>query len=226
LLALKDLEKEGLTFDMTYSRLPFFLRGDQGVINQWMASIGLLPDAPRWKVAEKMNWKDDYIDSLFAQAGLSPRDRETTRHKQMADTMDSHRLGFYAASINSEKSEQLWNAFSRRYFMGKDTQLRPIRLDNRNMLLECAEEAGLDVNEASSVLDSDLYRQDILDMVQSFNAAGIQSIPVVIFEVDGVARGDWLGSPRCRGREVFNGSGKRQDFYAMLHRLHNDCQGT
>lgn len=215
-----------MTFDMTYSRLPFFLRGDQEVINRWMASIGLPPDAPRYKIAEKMNWKDDYIDSLFAQAGLSPRDPETTRHKQMADTMDSHRLGLYAASISSEKSEKLWNAFSRRYFMGKDTNLRPIRLDSHTMLLECAEEAGLDLNEARRVLGSDLYRCDILDMVQSFKAAGIQSIPVVIFEVDGVAQGPWLGSPRCRGREVFNGSGKRHDFYAILRRLHKDCEGT
>lgn len=211
---------------MTYSRLPFFLRGDQEVINKWMASIGLPPDAPRYQVAEKMNWKDDYIDSLFAQAGLSPRDQETTRHKQMSDTMDSHRLGLYAASICPEKSEKLWTAFSRRYFMGKDTLIRPLRLDNRDMLLECAEEAGLDSNEACRVLDSDLYRQEILDMVKGFKAAGIHSIPVVIFEVDGLARGNWLSSSSNRGREIFNGSGNRRDFYDMLIRLHKGCEGA
>ena len=84
--------------------------------------------------------------------------------------------------------------------MGKDTQIRPIRLDNREMLLECAEDAGLDVNESRRVLDSNVYRQDILGMVQSFKDAGVRSIPVVIFEVDGVARGDWLSSQSHRGR--------------------------
>lgn len=212
---------------MTYSRLPFFLRGDQGVIDRWMASIGLPPDAPRYQIAERMNWKDDYIDSLFARAGLSPRDQETTRHKQMSDTMDSHRLGLYAASISSEKSERLWTAFSRRYFMGKDTQLRPIRLDNRDMLLECAAEVGLDLDEARRILDGSEYRQEILDMVGEFKAAGVQSIPVVIFEVAGVARGSWMsGSSSQRGRAIFQGSGSRRDFATILHRLHNVCEGA
>lgn len=208
---------------MTYSRLPFFLRGDQEVINRWMASIGLPPDAPRYLISERMNWKDDYIDSLFQKAGLSPRDKEVTKHKQMADTMDSHRLGLYAATISHEKSEQLWTAFSRRYFMGKDTAIRPLRLDNREMLLECAGEVGLDVDEARQVLDSDIYREEILDAVAQFKASGVTSIPVIVFEVDGVARGSWLSSPRSQGREIFNGSGSRRDFAGILRRLNASC---
>lgn len=212
-----------MTFNMSYSRLPFFLRGDQKVINDWMASIGLPPDAPRYMVSERMNWKDDYIDSLFQKAGLSPRDKEVTKHKQMADTMDSHRLGLYAATISPEQSEQIWNAYSRRYFMGKDTEIRPLRLDNREMLLECAEEAGLDLVEARRVLDTDIYRQDILDAVQQFKAAGVSSIPVIVFEVDGVARGSWISGAASRGREIYNGSGNRRDFAAVLRRLHDAC---
>jgi len=215
-----------LTFNMSYSRLPFFLRGDQEVVNRWMASIGLPPDAPRYQISERMGWKDDYIDSLFAKAGLSPRDKEVTKYKQMSDTMDSHRLGQYAATVSPEKSEQLWTAFSRRYFMGKDTELRPIRLDNRQMLLECAGEVGLDLDEAGQVLDSDIYRQDILDAVAQFKAAGVASIPVIVFEVDGVARGSWLSSPRGQGREIYNGSGSRRDFAAVLRRLNAACAGA
>lgn len=193
------------------------------MINRWMASIGLPPDAPRYQIAEKMNWKDDYIDSLFANAGLSPRDKETTRHKQMADTMDSHRLGLYAASVDPEKSESLWTAFSRRYFMGKDTQIRPIRLDNRDMLLECIEEVGLSMDEAIRVLDGDDYRQEILDSVKAVKAAGVNSIPVIIFEIDGIARGNWLNGSSQIGREVFQGSGNRREFREIFLRLHSAC---
>lgn len=205
---------------MSYSRLPFFLRGDQGVIDRWMASIGLPPDAPRYQVAERMNWKDDYIDSLFARAGLSPRDKEVTKYKQMADTMDSHRLGQYAASVSAEQGEKFWNATARRYFMGKDTDLRPLRLDNREMLLECAEVAGLDLDEATRVLDTDVYRREILQAVQQFKEAGVSSIPVIVFEVDGVAKGSWMSRPKSLGRETYNGSGSREEFAAILRKLH------
>lgn len=209
---------------MTYFRSPFFLRGDQGVIDRWMASIGLPSDAPRYMVSKRMNWKDDYIDGLFALAGLSPRDKETTALKQMSDTMDSHRLGMYAASVSSEKSERLWTAFSRRYFMGKDTQIRPLRLDNHALLLECAEEAGLDRNEALRVLKTDAYRQEILDSVEQSRACGISSIPVITFEVDGKARGAWRTNQSCPRREVYRGSGSRDEFSALLRRLHAGCQ--
>jgi len=193
------------------------------VIDRWMASIGLPPDAPRYQISERMNWKDDYIDSLFEKAGLSPRDRETTRMKQMADTMDSHRLGRYAAKIDTGKCEQLWTALARRYFMGKDTQIQPIRLDNREMLLECALQVELDLQEAKEVLDSDMYRKEILDDVAKLQAAGVKSIPVVFFEVVGVANGTSLSLSNSLGREVFQGSGDRQHFRDLLCRLHAAC---
>lgn len=188
-----------------------------------MSSIGLPPDAPRYLVAERMNWKDDYIDSLFAKAGLSPRDKEATSMKQMADTMDSHRLGRYAATKDKEKCEQLWTALARRYFMGKDTQILPIRLDNREMLLECAEQSGLDMNEVCQVLESDMHRKEILDDVANLKAAGINSIPVIIFDVAGIASNTRMSSPKSEGREIFQGSGDRQAFCAILRRLHATC---
>eukprot|EP00747_Dinoflagellata_sp_TGD_P222270 gnl/TRDRNA2_/TRDRNA2_93986_c0_seq1.p1 gnl/TRDRNA2_/TRDRNA2_93986_c0~~gnl/TRDRNA2_/TRDRNA2_93986_c0_seq1.p1 ORF type:complete len:192 (+),score=26.51 gnl/TRDRNA2_/TRDRNA2_93986_c0_seq1:363-938(+) len=188
-----------------------------------MDSIGLPHDAPRYKIAEKMNWKDDYIDSLFQKAGLSPRDLEATRTKQMSDTMDSHRLAWYAASVSPEKAEMLWKAFSRRYFLGKDTQIRPIRLDSTELLVECAKEVGIDLNEARRVLETDVYRTEISNMVRQLQAAGIESIPVVVFDVDGVATDSWLRKPKCRGREIYHGSGSKSEFRAIFERLHASC---
>merc|ERR1712151_418979 len=50
-------------------------------------------------------------------------------------TMTAHRLCQYAASESNAKGELMWIALSRRWFMGKDTEIRPIRLDSREMRL-------------------------------------------------------------------------------------------
>merc|ERR1711957_929370 len=96
--------------------------------------------------------------------------------------------------------EAMWRATSRRYFEGKDTSIRPIRLDSRDLLLECAEVAGLDLEEAKRVLDSDLHRAEIEKEVEDMHNAGINSIPVMIFEVEGVTKGSWLRDPRVPDR--------------------------
>ena len=55
--------------------------------------------------------------------------------------------------------------------MGKDTEIRPIRLDSKPMLLECAEFAGLNMENAKRVLDGeiidddDIYREVVFDEV-------------------------------------------------------------
>lgn len=241
LLALKDLEAEGLHFDVSYQRQPFFLRGSQDNINRWMDEIGLPHDAPRGQVLQKMGWDKGGIWDLFEQAGLD-RDVEVCNTGQYSDTMNSHRLAWHAASISNEKGELMWKALSRRYFQGKDTAIRPIRLDSRPMLLECAEEVGLDLTECQRVLDSDMYRKDIVDCVQQMHAAGINSIPVLIFEIHGLAKGSWMQDPRvCSraaevdpqrlariasetsyfGREIHHGSGNMESFRSILLRLRN-----
>merc|ERR1711862_757297 len=127
------------------------------------------------------------MEELFHNAGL-----EAFWGSQFSDTMDSHRLAWYANTVSPEKDELFWRATSRRYFEGKDTQISPIRLDNHEMLMECAEEVGLDLGEARRVLESDTYERAIWDVVHEMQAVGINSIPVLVFEVDGVAQGSWL----------------------------------
>lgn len=188
----------------------------------------------------------NHMDVLYSNAGLSPDKELINQHVQLSDTMNSQRLGRWAASISPEKGEAMWRATSRRYFEGKDTQIRPIRLDSRELLLECVKVAGLDLDEAQRVLDSDLYRTDILEEVESMHAAGIHAIPVMIFEVDGLTTGSWLRDPRisdrasdteprmlaqmaakgpdfCRTREINHGSGSKEDFKHILKRLHAAC---
>lgn len=227
-LALKGLETDGLSFNMTYSRGPFFLRGSQDDIDQWYASMGLPNDAPRWKVAEvKMAagkpFNDASIDALFEESGLSPRNIEGTDSKVWTETMTAHRLAQYAATQSSEQSELLWEALSRRFFGGKDTKLRPIKLNNHEMLLECAEHAGLDLGEVGSVLCGDEFSHDVQRMVKQVHSAGIHSIPVLVFEVEGLAQGSWLSGARSPFRALHHGSGNKKAFQDILLQLHAAC---
>lgn len=175
------------------------------------------------------------IGELFERAGIE-RDMAVINNAQYADTMSSHRLAWYATSVSPEKGEQMWRALSRRYFQGKDTAVRPIRLDSRAMLLECAAEIGLNVTEAEQVLDGEGYRAEIESVVKQMHSAGLRAIPVLVFEVQGVAQGDWMRDPRARsdadveyespafrGRAIHHGSGSAEAFQEILHQLHRDC---
>jgi len=87
------------------------------------------------------------------------------------------------------------------------------------MLLECAQEVGLDSEESRRVLDSRVYEDEILRCVDQMHSVGINSIPVLIFEVDGVAQGSWMQNPTSKGRAIHSGSGNKEEFMAILRNL-------
>lgn len=232
LLALKELEAEGLSFAVEYSCGPFFLKGSRREeLDAWYRSMGLPSDAPRWRVAEVKNFNDAPMDALYAQAGLSPRDSDATDTKVWTETMTAHRLAQYASRESSAKGERLWAALSRRFFMGKDTELRPIRLDRRDLLLECAAAADLDPDRARDVLDGGVIGpEEIYAAVDRVHNAGIHSIPVLVFEVEGLAgAGDgvsWLSARPSPLRAVQHGSGRDgpASFRSLLVKLHQACR--
>lgn len=227
LLALKELAAEGLVFDVQYSRGPFFLKGSRKEeLDSWYAGMGLPSDAPRWKVAEIRKMNDKPMDALFEQSGLSPRNTEATDTKVWTQTMTAHRLAQYAATESPEKGERIWIALSRRFFMGKDTEIRPIRLDDTRLLMECAAAADLDLERAREVLEGGIIsEQSIYGEVEKVHAVGIHSIPVLVFEVEGLAQGHWLSAPPCAYREIHHGSGNNgsASFKALLQELHHAC---
>lgn len=105
--------------------------------------------------------------------------------------------------------------------MGKDTQIRPIRLDSRELLLECAEFAGLDMENARRVLDGEIISDSsICREVEKVHAAGIHSIPQLVFEVDGLATGHWLTAPESQFRIVHGGSGSKESMKRCIMDLH------
>lgn len=204
------LTEHKLDLNITYLRRPFFLRRD---ITAWRKDRGLhnLPlEATRGDVAEAMGWKppgsDGRLGTLFEAAGGI----KAYWGAHEADTMDSHRLAWYAAEVSADKGERMWRALSERYFEGKHTAIRPIRLDNHALLLECAEEAGLNLEEAKRVLTSDAYQREVHESVMAIQRSGVNSIPVLIFESVEVK------APPV----VHHGSGSTAAFCTILLKLH------
>mmetsp|Transcript_86639 Transcript_86639/g.158789 ORF Transcript_86639/g.158789 Transcript_86639/m.158789 type:complete len:202 (+) Transcript_86639:207-812(+) len=182
------------------------------------------------------------LDNLFLQAGLDSSGGRENPFGVL--TMDSQRLAWHAAEKSPEMGEAMWRATSRRYFEGKDTEISPQdrRLDNHELLLECAAEAGMNLEDAQQVLaDPSIHRQDVLKNVSAMHRVGIHAIPVLIFEVDGICNGSWLQDPRASwpdeddpdqimirvkagtqfpGREIHHGSGNKAVFKEIFLRLH------
>lgn len=216
-------------FDVNYSRGPFFLTGSQKQIEADKAKYGLPPDADNLAVTKAKypnDWqtRGQFFDNLAAESGLSPRNKDVTDHRISTSTMQAHRLAQYATTESNEKGELMWIALSRRWFMGKDTDIRPIRLDSRDMLLECAEFAGLNMDNAERVLDGEIISDaDIYREVEKVHAAGIHSIPQLVFEVEGLAKGHWLTAPKSKYRIIHGGSGSKESMKACLAQLHQEA---
>lgn len=212
LLALEELKQEGITFNVRWARAPFFLRGEQRNIDAMLDELGLPRDASRTQVAEKRgNGRGGRIHALFSQAGLTEGLQAARDRGQFSDTMDSHRLAWYAATVG--KCEAVWDATSRKYFQAK-TDVQTIRLDDRELLSEVIAEAGLDPVEANRVLDDrSAFRAEVQSAVQQLHGQGVSSIPVLIFSF---GRGQQI---------VHHGSGNREEFKRILSDVRRGTQG-
>jgi len=183
-----------------------------------MGTRGQLEDAG------KMSAKSDMqIDQLYAESGLSPRNKEGTRQKIWTDTMQAHKLAQYAATESAAKGEMVWSILSQNFFMGKETEIRPIRLDDVQLLMEAAEKAGLNMNEARNVLETSALEQEIVSAVRQVHKIGVHAIPFMVFEVEELAPGSWVSAPKSKFRKIHNGSGNRTIFREILEELHRAC---
>ena len=201
-------------FAVEYRRRAFFLRPNWNV-EGYLDSLGLPYDATRAEVAAKSMRRHDAIKRLYAEAGLSPDyERAHGPGSGFADTMDSHRLAWYAATVG--KGEECWAELSRRYFEGKPG---PIVLGNHRQLLEVAEVVGLDVAAAARVLESGEFKEEVKADMREMQQLGIEGIPVMIFDVLSNGRGDPLRGALPSVRH--DGSGKVADYVAILEGLHH-----
>lgn len=228
MLAAKELQKEGLHFNLTYSRGPFQLMGSQANIDADRRRKGLPKDAPNHMVWPRKEGEKSHMDQLMEDAGLSPRNTSVTDFRIMRDTIPAHRLAQYAAKYESnEAGEKMWFALSRRWFMGKDTEIFPVRLDGKDLLRECAQYAGLNLENTERVLNGEIIsEEEIQEQIERVHSVGIHSIPLIVFEVKDLAKGSWREDPslpQTTFRVAHHGSGNKSAFKAILQQLHHSC---
>lgn len=104
-----------------------------------------------------------------------------------SDTIDSHRLAWYAATVG--KGEATWDELSRRFYEGRP---EPIVLGDHAKLLEVAAVVGLDVAETKRVLETGEYKEEVKAADRQMRLKGIEGIPVIFFDVQSTGRGDPL----------------------------------
>lgn len=92
------------------------------------------------------------------------------------NTFDAHRLLHWAGLQSAAKQRALKHALLRAYH-GEGRN--PGAMD---VLLDLAQEVGLDTATARGILESDAYAQDVRDAEQFWIGNGINSVPAVIID--------------------------------------------
>lgn len=94
------------------------------------------------------------------------------RRTRIYNTFKAHRLMLWAETENAQRA--LMQALFEAYFT------RGENLDDDNVLLAAAEQAGLVREEAQGVLASGAFADDVREREQFFQRAGIASVPAIV----------------------------------------------
>lgn len=157
------------------------LQGDIDIDLQWHA-YELNPDTPAGGNPHRQMLKDKYgmsdeqyesnhqrITDMGAQAGFEFNFRDEMR---TSNTFDCHRLLLWAK--DSGHQTDLKMAFFQAYFT--DTK----DVNDRSVILDAVAQAGLDVDAARAVLESDQYAAEVRAEEERYQQLGIQSVPTYI----------------------------------------------
>ncbi len=92
------------------------------------------------------------------------------------NTFDAHRLLHWAGEMDVERQRALKHALLQAYHgEGRNPGARDV-------LLSCAEAAGLDAGQAAEVLDSGRYADEVREAEGFWQGAGIHSVPSVVID--------------------------------------------
>ncbi|MBD3584190.1 DsbA family oxidoreductase [Salinimonas sp. HHU 13199] len=138
------------------------------------------PDAVREPIgpalAKKYNMSEQQVDETQQQmkdaAHALGINFDNMDSRYTCNTFDAHRLVKWSAQF--EKQTPMKLALFDAYFGHAQS------VDEKDVLLSCAESAGLDRNEAQSVLESDDYAQAVRDEEKLWQQAGISSVPAFV----------------------------------------------
>jgi predicted DsbA family dithiol-disulfide isomerase len=90
------------------------------------------------------------------------------------NTFNAHRLLTWAETLGDGAQRRLKIALLTAY------QGRAERIEDFEVLLACVAEAGLDTAAARQVLDSDAYADEVREVEQMYQRAGVSSVPAII----------------------------------------------
>lgn len=97
---------------------------------------------------------------------------EKMEQRYTCNTFDGHRLVKWATRFDKQTPMKL--ALFDAYFG------QGLSVDKRDVLLNAAEQAGLDRTQASDILDSDEYKEQVRQEEQQYQQAGVSSVPAFI----------------------------------------------
>lgn len=95
------------------------------------------------------------------------------------NTLSCHRLLYWAESLDDDEQSHGY-ALALKKALLHAYQGRAENMDDPRVLLACVAEVGLDVDDASAVLQSQAFAQEVRDREAFFAKAGIQSVPAII----------------------------------------------
>lgn len=158
--ALATLSAEGLHFTVHWN--PFQLNPDMPKEGRDRAAYRA------WKFggAEKAKAIDDRIQGAAENAGLHFRQDLMTR---TPNTIDAHRLIWFAGQkgVQDATMEIVFQAY---FTQGKD-------VGDREVLADCAAQAGMDRDEVVAFLASDLADKEMRAADQAAREAGVSGVP-------------------------------------------------
>ena len=96
------------------------------------------------------------------------------RRSRTWNTFDAHRLLHWAGEVGASQQRALKHALLSAHFTDGENP------GSREVLLRCAERAGLDAQRAAAVIDGDDYAQAVREQESLYAQAGITSVPSVI----------------------------------------------
>lgn len=89
------------------------------------------------------------------------------------NTLDAHRLIHLAKKFNlqDKAKEKLLSAY---FIEGKN-------VGNKDTLIEIAKDIGLETNDVSDMLNSDLYKKEVLNDIETGQRIGLTGVPFFVF---------------------------------------------
>lgn len=129
-------------------------------------------------VVEKYGTTPDQLaanqKNLIARAAEVGFDMAVSTDSRVYNTFDAHRLLYWAA-MQGRQMELKQALFAANFTGNRD-------VGNPEVLLEAAAQAGLDLEEARAVVQSDRYTWEVSEEIEQWRSRGITSVPTMLID--------------------------------------------